>query len=59
VREFIEKTGAHLWHASRRGEALWNTLVMSSTFKTLLRYMRGVQPKLYEGFGACATPWHE
>ncbi len=50
VREFIEKPEPIVARKIVAGGGLWNTLVMVFNAKTLLRYMRGVQPKLYEGF---------
>jgi len=50
VREFIEKPAPIVARKVVAGGGLWNTLVMVFNVKTLLRYMRGVQPKLYEGF---------
>ena len=50
VREFIEKPTEIVARKIVAGGGLWNTLVMVFNAKTLLRYVRGVQPSLYECF---------
>lgn len=50
VREFIEKPARLVAREIVARGGLWNTLVMVFNAKTLLQYVSGVQPKLYECF---------
>jgi mannose-1-phosphate guanylyltransferase len=50
VKEFIEKPAPLMARKIVARGGLWNTLVMVFHAKTLLQYVRGVQPTLYDCF---------